>query len=183
MRTQRTSNPCFIAPLNCPGTSIKDDILSRVPWSKNSWINISEKIDPAFIVKHDIVLARKIISSSSNCWQILILIGGGVWSIAHTFLYMDPALGEVLSCSVERMITVEHVPRFSAACLQKNGFISCEIMGPMHYSSDSTQGGLEIPCLPTFSGNFAVLWTCTRSKWAPEITCLSISSLWQLRTY
>ena len=52
--------------------------------------------------------------------------------------------------------TVGHVPRaISAVChffLRKSGTIHCQVTGSRWYSSDLPQGGLEIPCILTFSG-------------------------------
>ncbi len=52
---------------------------------------------------------------------------------------------------------VGHVPRLiSAACstfLRRNGTITCRVVGGRRYSSDLHQGGLEIPCILTFTGN------------------------------
>lgn len=80
-------------------------------------------------------------------------------------------VGEVLTCSRELhnlrdpfavavkkgSIIVGHVPRtISAACsmfLRRNGTISCQVTGNRRYSSDLPQGGLEIPCILTFSGD------------------------------
>ena len=52
---------------------------------------------------------------------------------------------------------VGHVPRkFSAICslfLRRSGStITCRIIGSRRYSVDLPQGGLEIPCMLTFSG-------------------------------
>ncbi len=53
-------------------------------------------------------------------------------------------------------VTVGHVPRkISAACLlflQRFGHINCIITGSRRYSEDLPQGGLEIPCLYTLTG-------------------------------
>ena len=79
--------------------------------------------------------------------------------------------GEILPCSRELHnlrdpfavavkkgpLIVGHVPRIiSAACsmfLRKNGTITCQVTGNRRYSSDLPQGGLEIPCTLTFSGD------------------------------
>jgi hypothetical protein len=57
--------------------------------------------------------------------------------------------------------TVGHVPRMiSAACslfLQRSGTIICRITGSRRYSVDLPQGGLELPCVYTFSGDDRVL--------------------------
>ena len=49
-----------------------------------------------------------------------------------------------------------HVPRqVSAGCflfLQQNGRITCKVSGPRQFSADLPQGGLEVPCTLTFSG-------------------------------
>ena len=56
---------------------------------------------------------------------------------------------------------VGHVPRrISAACalfLLREGNIKCTITGSRRYSIDLPQGGLELPCLYTFSGNAMVV--------------------------
>lgn len=64
----------------------------------------------------------------------------------------DPFAVEVKKNSV----VVGHVPRrFSAICslfLRRGGSITCTVNGSRRYSSDLPQGGLEIPCVLTFSG-------------------------------
>ena len=49
-----------------------------------------------------------------------------------------------------------HVPRrISAGCslfIQQNGRVTCEVSGPRQFSVDLPQGGLEVPCKLTFSG-------------------------------
>ena len=78
--------------------------------------------------------------------------------------------GECLRCSRERSNradpfavavakgedTVGHVPRrFSCATnffIQSGGVVMCEISGDRRYSRDLPQGGMEIPCVYTFSG-------------------------------
>jgi hypothetical protein len=83
----------------------------------------------------------------------------------------DAAEGEVLLCSrelhnlrdpfavaiIKNDITVGHVPRMiSATCssfLRRSGTITCRIIGERRYSRDLPQGGLEIPCILTFSGD------------------------------
>ena len=85
----------------------------------------------------------------------------------HTWI---PIHGEVLSCSRERgnrsdpfAVAVKkgedivgHVPRrFSCASslfLQSGGLLACEVTGDRRYSRDLLQGGMEIPCVYTFSG-------------------------------
>ena len=79
------------------------------------------------------------------------------------------AEGEVLPCAREGNIqdpfavavkksstTVGHVPRkVSAICsmfLRRGGSIVCRVVGGKRYSRDLPQGGLEIPCILTFSG-------------------------------
>ena len=51
---------------------------------------------------------------------------------------------------------VGHVPRkFSALCvlfIQRDDIIACQMIGSKQYSMDLSQGGLEIPCVLTFSG-------------------------------
>ena len=53
-------------------------------------------------------------------------------------------------------ITVGHVPKkISCICslfLRRGGFINCEVTGSRRYSADLDQGGLEIPCSLTFTG-------------------------------
>jgi len=79
--------------------------------------------------------------------------------------------GEVLTCaretgnvfdpfavSVLKGYTVAgHVPRkISAICslfIQRGGMIRCKVTGSRQYSSDISQGGLEIPCLLIFMGD------------------------------
>ena len=87
-------------------------------------------------------------------------------------IYKDiwsPMVGEELGCTrhikdpyavaVMRASTiVRHIPRRISAdaslFLQKDGSsISCKVTGQRRYSSDLLQGGLEVPCLLTFSGN------------------------------
>ena len=52
---------------------------------------------------------------------------------------------------------VGHVPRkISAICslfMRQNGTIHCKVTGSRRYSSDITQGGLEIPCQLIFEGD------------------------------
>ena len=82
----------------------------------------------------------------------------------------DAVKGECLECKRERSnrfdpfavsvmkqgTIVGHLPRkISAVCslfLLRNGTISCQVSGTRRYSSDIPQGGLEIPCILTFSG-------------------------------
>ena len=51
---------------------------------------------------------------------------------------------------------VGHVPRKVSAVyslfLRRNGSIQCRVTGQKRYSSDLPQGGLEIPCVYTFTG-------------------------------
>ncbi len=53
-------------------------------------------------------------------------------------------------------VVVGHVPRrLSALCslfLRSGSIITCRITGSRRYSTDLPQGGLEIPCMLTFSG-------------------------------
>ena len=81
------------------------------------------------------------------------------------------ALGEILQCeresdnlhdryavSVMRHGTIiGHLPRriscVSSLFLRRGGQISCKVTGSRRYSADLSQGGLEIPCDVTFSGN------------------------------
>ena len=77
--------------------------------------------------------------------------------------------GEILSCMREvgnshdpmavavkkGSNVVGHVPRkISAVCsifLRRGGTINCRVAGHRRYSSDLEQGGLEVPCILTFS--------------------------------
>ena len=81
-----------------------------------------------------------------------------------------PFIGEKLGCACERSNredpfavaikrgpeTVGHVPRtISCVCtlfLRQRGSISCEVTGSRRSSVDLPQGGLELPCILTFSG-------------------------------
>ena len=49
-----------------------------------------------------------------------------------------------------------HMPiKFSALCalfIQRGGTITCQVIGSKQYSKDLPQGGCEIPCILTFSG-------------------------------
>ena len=88
----------------------------------------------------------------------------------------NPTLGEELVCetefgnirdpyavAVQRLATsssfktVGHVPRhIFAICfffINRGGNITCQVTGSRRYSADLVQGGLEIPCLYTFSGS------------------------------
>jgi len=83
----------------------------------------------------------------------------------------NPSLGEELTCSREventqdpfavavkrRTTIVGHVPRrISAACalfIERKGTITCKITGSRCFSADLPQGGLEVPCTYTFSGD------------------------------
>ena len=89
-------------------------------------------------------------------------------------IYRDvwsPSLGEVLQCRqelentkdhyavavVRRSTVVGHIPRkISAASAlflaRRGGTICCEVTSTRRYSEDLPQGGLEIPCKFTFSG-------------------------------
>ena len=52
--------------------------------------------------------------------------------------------------------TVGHVPKMSRLCmllLERNGTILCTVTGPRRHSADLPQGGLELPCILTFSGD------------------------------
>ena len=80
-----------------------------------------------------------------------------------------PVEGEILSCMREvgnsrdpmavavkkGSDVVGHVPRkISAVCsifLRRGGTINCRVAGHRRYSSDLEQGGLEVPCVLTFS--------------------------------
>ena len=82
-----------------------------------------------------------------------------------------PYPGEILTCKEELgnihdlyavavrrpgdEITVGHVPQtITTVCylLLKCGSITGEVTGPRQYSNDLPQGGLEVPCHPTFTG-------------------------------
>ena len=80
-------------------------------------------------------------------------------------------IGQVLVCEVElgnlhdphavavisNDTIVGHVPRtISAVChffLRRNGNILCQVTGRRHRSEDLVQGGLEVPCTLTFTGD------------------------------
>ena len=51
---------------------------------------------------------------------------------------------------------VGHVPRLLSCIvslfLRRGGSVTCRVSGYRQYSSDLPQGGLEIPCIYTFSG-------------------------------
>ena len=53
-------------------------------------------------------------------------------------------------------LTVGHIPmKISALCslfLQRGGTIACSVTDSKRYSSDLSQGGLEIPCILKFKG-------------------------------
>ena len=89
----------------------------------------------------------------------------------HVYKHLwEAAEGETLPCRCERTNlhdpfavaitkndeTVGHVPRrFSAACslfFRRNGVIVSRVTGSRKYSTDLPQGGLEIPCILTFTG-------------------------------
>ena len=83
----------------------------------------------------------------------------------------DATIGEELECARESENpadryavamkkdneTVGHVPRtmsrFCALFLEHNGGILCTVTGPRRRSVDLPQGGLEVPCTLTFSGD------------------------------
>ena len=50
---------------------------------------------------------------------------------------------------------VGHIPRkvssICSLCLRQSGSIICRVTGNRQYSSDLPQGGLEVPCVLTFS--------------------------------
>ena len=82
----------------------------------------------------------------------------------------DAAIGETLQCKREKRNekdrypvadkrgeeVVGHLPKkFSRVCslfLKRGGTISCTVTGTRRYSTDLSQGGLEIPCNVTFKG-------------------------------
>ena len=86
--------------------------------------------------------------------------------------YWETATGEILRCSKERTnfhdpfavaiikgnSVVGHVPqKISTVCslfLQSEGSITCEITGNRKYSHDLPQGGMEVPCVLKFMGEF-----------------------------
>ena len=53
-------------------------------------------------------------------------------------------------------VVVGHIPRnISTLCssfIRRGGLIMCKVVGDRRYSSDLIQGGLEIPCILTFTG-------------------------------
>ena len=81
----------------------------------------------------------------------------------------DAVVGEILECRREKHNKkdryavavfqnnriVGHLPKkYSRLCslfLDKGGLISCTVAGRRHFSFDLIQGGLEIPCLVTFT--------------------------------
>ena len=83
----------------------------------------------------------------------------------------DATVGEELECARESANpadryavamkkngeTVGHVPkkmsRLCALFLERNGTILCTVTGPRRHSADLPQGGLELPCTLTFSGD------------------------------
>ena len=84
----------------------------------------------------------------------------------------SPEIGDMMACQLEfgnihgpyavsivtsNGNTVGHVPRtISTACtffIRRGGTIICQVTGQKRYSSDLVQGGLEIPCIYTFSGS------------------------------
>ena len=87
-------------------------------------------------------------------------------------IWLDPVMEEELSCEREignahdthavaicktvngEVKTVRHVPRnISSICsifIRRGGSILCTVKGPRQYSSDLSQGGLEIPCTLEF---------------------------------
>ena len=82
----------------------------------------------------------------------------------------EAAVGQVLPCQRERGnahdpyavavlnrgVIVGHLPRaISSVCylfLGREGTIQCQVTGTRQYSVDLPQGGLEVPCKLTFSG-------------------------------
>lgn len=89
-------------------------------------------------------------------------------------------LGEILQCRRETNnrrdpfavavmkngTVVGHLPRkISALCslfLRRRGEITCTVTGSRRYSADLAQGGLEIPCCLTFTGENDALVTKTK---------------------
>lgn len=83
----------------------------------------------------------------------------------------DTTVGEELECARESSNpadryaiatktdgeTVGHIPRkLSRLCvlfLERNGVILCTVTSPRRRSADLPQGGLELPCTLTFSGD------------------------------
>ena len=100
-----------------------------------------------------------------------------------------PVIGEVLQCSRElgnredpyavavhstSNNTVGHVPRkISCICslfIRRGGTLSCTVNGQRRRSEDLPQGGLEIPCILTFSGPVELLEK-VRSRIAEILDC------------
>ena len=76
---------------------------------------------------------------------------------------------------VQNATVVGHLPRkISTICslfLQGNGSISCRVAGGRRYSRDLPQGGLEIPCVLTFTGSSPLL--DKTEKLLKEVTTLA----------
>ena len=70
--------------------------------------------------------------------------------------YAVAVLNPALSSASSSLPIVGHVPRkMSAACsgfLESGGTIRCTITGPRRYSRDLRQGGIDVPCKYTFTG-------------------------------
>ena len=105
------------------------------------------------------------------------------------------AIGELLLCKrevrnisdpyavavVNGEVVVGHVPRsISTLCslfLDRGGVITCEVIGPRQYSRDLPQGGLELPCKLTFSGQAIEVAKVSRLlQYAPGATVISDKS-------
>ena len=122
------------------------------------------------------------------------------------------AVGEELSCVresenhhdpfsvavVRSGVIVGHVPRkISSTCslfLRRGGTIDCRVTGQRRYSTDLSQGGLEIPCILTLSGaakdiekvkkllKFAVQTESDKENEPPKKRIKSCSSICDLDT-
>ena len=81
---------------------------------------------------------------------------------------------------------IGHVPKISAACslfLRNRGSVQCTVTGSRQYSSDLPQGGLEVPCKLTFTGEKKyvmkiekLLNPTTMSSASPAVIALTSSS-------
>lgn len=89
----------------------------------------------------------------------------------HVYQHVwDAVVGEILECERETsnpndryaVVTkkaenvVGHLPRrISRTCslfILRGGKITCRVVGRRQYSADLSQGGMEIPCILTFTG-------------------------------
>lgn len=75
--------------------------------------------------------------------------------LRETNYLKDPFAVSVVKSSVG---IVGHIPRLiSSACslfIRRGGSITCQVIGTRCYSRDLPQGGVEIPCTYTFTGDF-----------------------------